>query len=457
MNCSTTSVKKLNVLLQRPSFTKKEVEQKGWKKEFKESLPVWNQEFLNQPPIAVSPSFAVDQHPKSNDWKLEFQKTLPTSVTEWTTEFKRECKTEKLDWESEFSKLELEAPQNAPQNEVAQTASCIVNALSGHDKLSNSSFMDFMVKLKNSELVIEKDRLVHPIEPFKEAQGLIGKVSWEEEFNLEPRQKEWSAEFRQQDKFKQENKKNDEWTREFNNHEWKHEFLQQNREFNQEFWDYNGKTHQDWLKEFDQEIQNLKIDKFDPLMDQMDQLDKKEKTFLDTYAFSPFNPYLKQTPLELSDFLENSSVKQVSSERILRLEALLQQSCANSNSSLWHQLGMAQQENENDLYAIAALKNAVSLNPAQLESWLLLSASYTNENFKTEACWALQSWFMHHREYSKLLVPMTEPASLEQRQKLLLNTYLNAVRSSNLIDADIQVISEQITSDWDGDTFNHEE
>ncbi len=147
----------------------------------------------------------------------------------------------------------------------------------------------------------------------------------------------------------------------------------------------------------------------------------------------------------------------MSSERILRLEALLQQSCANSNSSLWHQLGMAQQENENDLYAIAALKNAVSLNPAQLESWLLLSASYTNENFKTEACWALESWFMHHREYSKLLVPMTEPASLEQRQKLLLNTYLNAVRSSNLIDADIQVISEQITSDWDGDTFNHEE
>lgn len=442
-------------------------DQRSWQEEFSQESQLqkpmgslaqnWNQEFRFYKASLDHREDVQGIDRREQDWNIEFNNLQQDQGIQesWNTEFVR--KQESRDWESEFLKVVKESSVDQQgltgQSEVAQTASSIVNVLKGHEKLKNSSFMDFMVKLQNSDLVIEKNKVVVPIEPFQEAKGLVGnqvkQVSWEEEFKVtQPRNTEWSREFVRQNKI---GGKDQSWSREFNNHEWKQEFLNQiqtdkqnaDQEFNQEFWDYNGKTHKEWMNEFDQEIQKLKLGEYvDPLMEQMDKRLDSSSNFLDTYAFSPFNPYLKQTPKDLSDFLENSSLNQVSSERILRLEALLQQTSANSNSLLWHQLGMAQQENENDVYAIAALKNAVSLNPAQLESWLLLSASYTNENFKKEACWALESWFLNHPEYAKLPAPTMEPTSLEERQNMLLDKYLHAVRFSNSIDADIQVISE---------------
>lgn len=447
MNCSVSSVKKLNILLQKPNNIKTNNDTNVWTDEFKEHSinkqghVNWNQEFR------------FYQEPVEQDWNAEFKNV---KQEQWNTEFMQSRQNQ--DWENEFSKvLAVSSDQKLiPQTDVAGTASSIVNVLSGHEKLKNSSFMDFMVKLQNSDLVIEKNKVVVPLQPFQEAKGIlrnngINNVSWEEEFKFEQQyNKSWKGEF-------------------YRNHEWKQEFLSLvnqdvnqvdqgvQEEFNQEFWDFNGKTHKDWMNEFDKDLKKLKgKDNMDPLMEQFDKSLDLHRNFMDHYAFTPFNPYLNQSPKELSDFLEISSLNQVSSERILRLEALLQQSAGNSNSSLWHQLGLAQQENENDLYAIAALKTAVSLNPSQLESWLLLSASYTNENFKAEACWALESWFENHSEYSTLSGPRTELQSLENRQNHLLTKYLNVVRSSNFIDADIQVRHSKIILDWNGYTFNNE-
>jgi peroxin-5 len=183
----------------------------------------------------------------------------------------------------------------------------------------------------------------------------------------------------------------------------------------QAFRDFYGKGHSEWTQEFQTDLDGMKEQRVEEL-EQIGQdwaqahptTDSNllhadpshQSSAYDHYAFTPNNPFLslpfgKNKDLALSD-LEGYSQMTVT-EKILRLEAHLQ--CTPDTGlacTYWIQLGRAQQENENDINAIAALKQGLALDPRQSEAWLLLAASYTNENCKHEACESLFSWLNHH-------------------------------------------------------------
>ena len=59
----------------------------------------------------------------------------------------------------------------------------------------------------------------------------------------------------------------------------------------------------------------------------------------------------------------------------------------------------AQAKNEQDGYAIPALKRALSLDPSNQEAVMALAACYTNESYQAQACRALQDWIKRHNNY----------------------------------------------------------
>ena len=56
----------------------------------------------------------------------------------------------------------------------------------------------------------------------------------------------------------------------------------------------------------------------------------------------------------------------------------------------WHLLGTTQAKNEHDAAAIAALKNALELEPGSAAAQMALAVSYTNEAYQAQACHMLQ-------------------------------------------------------------------
>lgn len=213
-------------------------------------------------------------------------------------------------------------------------------------------------------------------------------------------------------------------------------------EMEQAFRDFYGKGHDEWANEFKKDLDGMKGRRVEEL-EQMEQDWSKahpstdsnilqgdpnvqSSSAYDHYAYTPNNPFLslpfgKNKELALSD-LEGSHM--TVTEKILRLEAHLQCSQNTSlDSNYWLQLGRAQQENENDTNAIAALKQGLALDPNQSEPWLLLAASYTNENCKHEACECLFSWLNHHQQEGASPtahgIPIMKRGSLPEKEDFL--------------------------------------
>ncbi|KAI9002371.1 hypothetical protein BC832DRAFT_520999, partial [Gaertneriomyces semiglobifer] len=119
----------------------------------------------------------------------------------------------------------------------------------------------------------------------------------------------------------------------------------------------------------------------------------------------------------------------------LALEATIQQDPTNAGA--WHDLGIRQQENENDVAAIAALRQAVHNDPKHLDSWLALSVSYTNENAREDAYDALESWLYNNDKYTNITARQRSNGS---RHDEVSGMYLAAVRqSTGELDADVQI------------------
>ena len=74
---------------------------------------------------------------------------------------------------------------------------------------------------------------------------------------------------------------------------------------------------------------------------------------------------------------------------------------------------MRQQENERETQAIAALHEALQLDPTMKDAWLALAVRYTNENEREEALEALDRWIHVHTTYHS-----AEQSLLWQRRHL---------------------------------------
>ncbi|TIC18261.1 TPR-like protein [Wallemia mellicola] len=68
---------------------------------------------------------------------------------------------------------------------------------------------------------------------------------------------------------------------------------------------------------------------------------------------------------------------------ISHIESVLREN--SNNAQAWYELGVCQQENENDSQAISALLKAVELDQEYADPWLALAISYTNESEKVKS------------------------------------------------------------------------
>ncbi|KAJ2718520.1 hypothetical protein GGI07_005713, partial [Coemansia sp. Benny D115] len=113
------------------------------------------------------------------------------------------------------------------------------------------------------------------------------------------------------------------------------------------------------------------------------------------------------------------------------------------DAGMWLQLGLKQQENEQEPSAIAALRKAVELDPNALDAHLALAVSYTNEGYQMDAYDELHEWIARHDRY-KTLVPESAPESMASsalRKDYVQDLYLQAARMApgQDWDADVQV------------------
>ncbi|KAL1915480.1 uncharacterized protein VTP21DRAFT_6604 [Calcarisporiella thermophila] len=427
-----------------------------WHKEFEQ---FHHQTALGPVDPTVQEAFekAFDAAKQGVDWEREF-----AAQESWATEFQQEHATE-----------------DSPES-LAKTAGLLVESVdSSNPKFQTSNFMNFMRKLRDQEVTIQGNKVV---------ENAKASTSWADEFG------------QQQSRSQQANASDPSWISEFEQHigkagdgrMWSDEFAKQlDRNWTEEFerpdevssvaatahtgatdWatEFSGGTAQEnWAEEFQQEgsdelEQVLQQSKYDfeqwveeykrnighlaqePQDIEWESLQKDWEKFRDTsglgyradnprydnYEFEPNNPYLATsvavgTPG--ADLMDS----------ILRLEAAVQQDP--SNSDAWCQLGIRQQENERDEAAIAALRRALQLNPRDLEAWMAIAASYTNENCRLDAYDALENWIANHEKYSPILERQGKMRINGDRHTFVSSLFLEAARSrpGPEMDADVQI------------------
>ena len=128
-----------------------------------------------------------------------------------------------------------------------------------------------------------------------------------------------------------------------------------------------------WLSEFDEDNESS----FSSIADQ---------AWNRSYEFREDNP-LASHP----DALNEGKIKLAAGDipsAVLLFEAAVQRDP--SSSEAWSLLGTTQAKNEQDVAAIAALKQALKLEPKDSMALMALAVSFTNESYQAQACHTLQ-------------------------------------------------------------------
>eukprot|EP01080_Neovahlkampfia_damariscottae_P005395 gene5395-9208_t len=201
---------------------------------------------------------------------------------------------------------------------------------------------------------------------------------------------------------------------------------------------YNGMNSNNYKIDRKSNISNTfdELDEEDELLDSMDYNEMFNSGMLNfgledpEYLFSQENnPFLKKNNcFEIGNQLNQKGDLY---QAILAFESDVIQNPKNCNS--WRMLGKCHAECDDDNKAIAALSQAVKVDPNNLESLLDLACSYTNELNKFKALTNLKKWLMNHPIYgSNNLNNMVndQPLNYLKLQDEVINMFLDSSKKS---------------------------
>ncbi|ORX62994.1 TPR-like protein [Hesseltinella vesiculosa] len=359
------------------------------------------------------------------------------------------------DWASEFAEKERAETEN--NDALARTAAMLLDSVNVNDnpKFQKSQFMSLMQKLRDREVHVEGDNLVET-----KGKGKAASSDWASDFQ---HQQPVTQQQQQQQQGEQQGR---DWMDDYLAHAgdpqsgnmWSADFAKkmergwteqqagdQQQDLSEEDMQKlygKGTEFQDWVEQYNHNIAHLKTSQdkdwdsmqkdWDRFADEHSMGYRAAHPEYDNYSFVTNNPYLLHTG-HLDDQPQSLS------DSILALEARAQ--LETNNADAWQQLGLKQQENERDPAAIAALRKAVSLNPALLDGWLALAVSYTNENCRADAYDSLEQWIHNNPAYQHLLASSSKATTDHERHAFVTNVFLEAARSSpgSEMDANVQI------------------
>ncbi|KAG0347803.1 Peroxisomal membrane signal receptor PTS1 [Podila humilis] len=164
------------------------------------------------------------------------------------------------------------------------------------------------------------------------------------------------------------------------------------------------------------------------------------KPQLGPYHFEPNNHYLTH-PDPMAEGVRLTEEGGSLSEAALAFEAAVQQD--ENNSQAWMMLGNVQAQNEKEEPAIRALERAIQVDPKNLDAYMNLAVSYTNEGYDHQAYLTLENWLA--TKYPGIVSAGAPPAasiSSWETHGRVTDLYLQAVRTAPEganMDADLQV------------------
>ncbi|KAJ2897051.1 hypothetical protein IWW38_001843, partial [Coemansia aciculifera] len=215
----------------------------------------------------------------------------------------------------------------------------------------------------------------------------------------------------------------------------------------------HGEAQEDWLEQFKDKIQPMLSEQDREWLDtqkEWEKLNSAETAHravdpeLNIYRFQTDNYYAQMTPEALSDAVQQMRQSPESAslgDAILALESTVTQSPQDAQA--WLQLGLKQQENEQEQAAIAALRKAISLNSSSLDAHLALAVSYTNEGYQMDAYDELHEWVSRHDRYKTLVSDsaLESMSSSDTRKAYVQDLFIKAARMSpgQDWDPDVQV------------------
>ncbi|KAJ2453457.1 hypothetical protein EV183_002210 [Coemansia sp. RSA 2336] len=372
----------------------------------------------------------------------------------------------------------------ASNDELAKTAEQILQSMrsSANPKFKSSDFLSFMQQLADKQATIEGDQVVTND---KQKQSETSGPTWATEFEkradeLINRESKSSEQTPADGKIVSE-----EFARGLERN-WAEEFEQTldgplnestvsghpqdlgvDAALEQPSSEYvHREADNDWLERFKDNIEPMLTDQDREWLNtqkEWETLNSLEASYrandpeLNVYHFQRGNYYeamateaLRETIQQMQQNPEAASL----SDTIMAMESAVTQDP--QDAAMWLQLGLKQQENEQEQAAIAALRKAISLNPESLDAHLALAVSYTNEGYQMDAYDELHEWIARHDRY-KSLVPATAPENMgnsQTRKDYVQDLYLKAARMApgQDWDPDVQIalgVLFNISSEYD--------